>query len=96
MAANKIESYMGFAIRKGSALFGVDNVIESRKKPKLILFDVKLSERSQNRLRRYAETNGIASNEYPLSDALPGKNCLALGVTDESLAKAIISVIKEI
>lgn len=96
MATSKIESYIGFAIRKGSAYFGVDNVIESRKKPKVILFDKKLSERSQTRLRRYAETAGIPSFEYNLTDALPHKNCLALGIADGSLAEAIISVIKEI
>ena len=96
MVKNKVSSYVGFAVKKGSALLGVDNVIESRKLPRVILFDEKLSERSKNRLRRYATEREIPLFLFSPEEVLPSRNCLALGVTDESLAQAIITAVKEI
>ena len=96
MPKNKVSSYVGFAVKKGSALLGVDNVIESRRRAQVILFDEKLSERSQNRLSRYATDYGIPLYQFSPEEVLPSKNCLALGVTDPSLAQAIITAIKEI
>ena len=96
MPINKCRSYVGFAVKKGSALFGVDNVIASKKKPSLILWDEHLSQNSQSRLTRYAIDRAIPIQKFPLHEVLPNRNCLALGITDVHLSDAIQNAIKEI
>ena len=96
MEKNKISSYVGFAVKKGSALFGVDNVIASRRRPFLILIDSKLSDRSKRRIQEYSENNCVPVDTCSLQEILPNRNCLCLGITDENLAQAIKNVKKEI
>lgn len=96
MTNSKLFSYVGFAIKKGSVQYGVDNIISAKRPPKIVLYTEKLSERSQNRIARYAEENKIPLFRYDVEEVLPGRKCFALGVTDEHLANAIQTAIKEI
>lgn len=87
---NKIRTYVGFAIRAGKAVFGVDQIKESRKRIRLILADLTLSPNGIAKLERIAEARGanlIRIDGLPELCARPA--CKALGIAEESLAKAI-------
>ena len=89
---SKIETYIGFAIKKGSVVFGCDNIKRYRKKVYLLLATESLSENSLDVL------NGCAVNfDCPLIKIedygiLQKRNCKALAICDKSLAEAIQNV----
>ncbi len=86
---SKIESYIGFAVRKGSAVFGVDNIVVYRKKMYLILATKSLSENSVSRLKKCAIEKNIFFETIEDYESLSKKNCKALAICDKSLADAI-------
>lgn len=55
---SKIETYIGFAIKKGSVVFGCDSIESYRKKIKLILYTISLSDNSVRILEKNAEKRG--------------------------------------
>ena len=93
MQINKIRSYVGFAIRSGKALFGVDNIVGARRDPFLVLYDDRLKENSTKKLLRRCENFKVI--RLALQEILPGRNCLAIGICDKNLAQAIINEVEE-
>lgn len=87
---SKIETYIGFAIKKGSVVFGCDNIEKYRKKMYLILFTDTLSENSLSVLRKTAEKKNCAISKIEDYDFLRSRNCKALSICDKSLADAIV------
>lgn len=86
----KIETYIGFAIKKGSVVFGCDNIERYRKKTYLLLATKTLSANSLSVLKKTAEKRGCELMEIDDFDLLKKRNCKALAVCDKSLADAII------
>ncbi len=91
---NKIESYIGFSIRKGSVIWGVDNILISKKKIEVILYTSSLSTKSWSNLQFYAEKTKTYIFCVEEFDILQKKNCKAIAICDKSLAKAIIENLK--
>ncbi len=85
----KIETYIGFAIKKGSVLFGVDNIKACRKKPCLLLYTADLSDNSQSVLQLVAKRTGCPLLQIDEYSILAKRNCKALAICDKSLADAI-------
>lgn len=88
---SKIETYIGFAIRKGSAVFGCDCIARYRKKMYLIVYTPSLSQNSYSALCETAQKLGVEIHQIEESDILSKRNCKALAVCDKSLAQAIIN-----
>ena len=87
---SKVETYIGFAIRKGSVVFGCDNIEKYRKKVFLLLYTESLSVNSQQTLTAVAQKRNcklLKINDY---ESLAKRNCKALAICDKSLADAII------
>ena len=76
----KIETYIGFAIKKGSVVYGCDNILQTRS----------LSDNSQAVLKITAEQRGCPLRQIDDYDALAKRNCKALAICDKSLAAAIL------
>ena len=89
---SKIETYIGFAIKKGSVVFGCDNIERYRKKVYLLLATKTLSQNSLKVLNGCAERLGCKVVQIDDSEFLSKKNCKALAICDKSLADAILSV----
>lgn len=89
---SKIETYIGFAIKKGSVVFGCDNIARSRKKVYLLLATKTLSENSLKVLNACAERFSCEVKQIEDYEFLARKNCKALAICDKSLADAIQSV----
>ena len=94
MQIGKIRSYVGFAIKARKAKIGVDNIIACKYAPYVVLYDEKLSQNSKDKLLRKCEKSKIYI--APMIEILPGKNCLAIGVSDQNLANAISKEMEEI
>ncbi|MFA6866698.1 MAG: hypothetical protein WCR54_04190 [Clostridia bacterium] len=95
MNNTKIKSYVGFAIKSGKILYGVDMIILSRKKPYIVLIDDNISENSLSKLQNKLSQYKIEVENVNMEEIFPNKNCKALGIMDRNLAKAIINEVKE-
>lgn len=87
---SKVETYIGFAIKKGSVVFGCDNIEKYRKKMYLLLATRTLSENSLSVLRNIADKRSIQLAAIVDYDLLVKRNCKALAICDKSLADAIL------
>ncbi len=88
---DKIETYIGFAIKKGSAVFGCDSIKRYRKKVYLLLGTKTLSQNSQDILNKCAENFNCKLIQIDDYEVLSKKNCKALAICDKSLANAILT-----
>lgn len=88
---DKVESYIGFAIKKGAAVFGCDGIKQCKRHMQVILYTESLSENSLSSLTSVAERVGCKLLCVPDYDVLRKRSCKALAVCDKSLADAIIS-----
>lgn len=91
---NKIESYIGFSIRKGSVVFGVDNILVSKKHIHVLLYTSELSPKSLSNLTFFAQKISVPILCVENFEILQKKNCKAIAICDKSLAKAIIENLK--
>ena len=87
---SKIETYVGFAIRKGSVVFGCDSIKTYRKKMWALLYTPSLSENSLSVLKDVAVRLDRPLVCIPEMEILNKKNCKALAICDKSLADAIL------
>lgn len=87
---NKVETYIGFAIKKGAVVFGCDQITRYRKKIYLLLSVKTLSDNSLEKLQQVALKRNLPLLEIDDCEILNKKNCKALAVCDKSLADAII------
>ena len=86
---SKVETYIGFAIKKGSVLFGCDNIKVSKKRMLVILYTPSLSENSLSILKNTSERTGCPLAQIDDFELLLKRNCKALAICDKSLADAI-------
>ena len=96
MEKNKIETYLGFCIRAGKIVFGVDRLEKQKKGVHLILVDGGVGKNSlkpallaKDRLQcpMIMTENGV------LGDTLHRPAVKVAAITDEHLATAILSVV---
>ena len=86
---SKVETYIGFAIKKGSVVFGCDGIKTSKKNLLLLLYTPTLSDNSLSQLKQVAERTGCPIAQIEDYETLRKKNCKALAICDKSLAGAI-------
>ncbi|HHU42842.1 MAG: hypothetical protein QM214_05420 [Bacillota bacterium] len=94
--APKIKSYLGFCIKAGKAVFGVDNIVKIKRGLYLIIQDKELGNASKRKLRNYVVSNNVELLELDIKQILAKENCKAVGLKEKNLANAIIREIKEI
>ena len=90
MIISKIKSYIGFAIKSRTIIYGVDSIKE--KKVKVIFFSESLSDSSKNNCEKIANKNNC--KYYQLTDEqmleLTQNNKIkAFAITNSDLAAAI-------
>ena len=88
---SKIETYVGFAIKKGSAVFGVDTISRYRKKMYLLLYVETLSDNSLKALTAVAEKIGCPLVKIADCGQLQSRNCKAIAICDKQLSDAILN-----
>ena len=91
MEMNKISTYLGFCIRAGKIVFGIDR-IETLKKAYLLRADGELKENSFKIMLKASEkfsTKVIVTENNLLGELLHRPQVKAVAITDEQLALAI-------
>ncbi len=89
---SKIETYIGFAIKKGAVAFGIDSIERCRKKVYLLLATETLSENSLKVAQKCAQKFGCPLQQIEDYSVLAQRNCKAIAICDKSLADAILNV----
>ena len=91
MISPKIKAYMGFAIKSGEVLIGIDNL--KKKKLYLILYSSGLSDNAKEKCFNIAYQNKILAKEILDDDMIELMNggVKVLGISSKSLAEAIIN-----
>lgn len=92
MRIDKVKAYLGFAIKSGKVIFGVDKLLESKKYPQLVLICSTQNEKVTNKVIRYSLTKNIACiklDNIILGDIIGRDNCKVIGILDLNLADAI-------
>ena len=89
---NKIKAYIGFAINKGSVIFGIDNIVKSKLKIKLVLLCKFTQKNTRKEAAEFCEKKNIRLLEtaVPLEELASRNGVKVLAITDTNLAQAII------
>lgn len=87
---SKVETYIGFSIKKGSVVFGCDNIEKYRKKIYLLLATETLSANSLSVLQSVAAKRSIKLLKIDDYEILVKRKCKAIAICDKQLSDAII------
>ena len=93
---DKIESLIGFAVKAGKIIYGIDNIETMHKKRFLIVACNSLSERSLNHLKDYAQNKRLPMIRFKnklLEEAIHKENCKVIAITDKQMSQAIMQYI---
>ncbi len=99
MLKNNIPTYLGFAKKSNQIVYGIDNLAFTKKKIELVLVCATISEKSYKNVQFLATKNKWPHaylHSVKLDDVLFTKNCKIVGLTNASLAQAIIKEIEKI
>ncbi|MCI5714225.1 MAG: hypothetical protein MR288_01195 [Firmicutes bacterium] len=87
---NKLSTYFGFSIKSNAILFGIDNIVKSRKPVELIVLCSSANEKTirtvQNKGNKVIQLKNIL-----LSDLVKRDNVKVVAIKNSNLAKAILS-----
>ena len=91
---DKIETYIGFSVKKGSVVFGLDCLTRYRKKLYLVVVTQSVAEKTKANAKQYAEQRNVPFAVVSDYEILLKRNCKVLGSCDKSLADAIVANIQ--
>ena len=89
---DKFRTYIGFAIKSKSIVYGVDNIESNLAKDCMVIIDKSLSDNSLNKLQNVVSKANIkifTIDNITLDELLHTSNCKAIGLTSVNLASAI-------
>lgn len=91
---NKLESLLGFAVKSGKIVFGFDNLCETRKNVKLVIYSPSTNDKVKQKLQllcKHKEWSLVESIE-PLEDLIHRDNCKVVGIVDKNMSSAILKL----
>jgi len=94
----KLTAYLGFAIKSGNAVFGLDG-LKKADKVRVIVYSADASENTVKEVRYYAEKKKavpIRIDGIGLGELIKRNNCKVIAVTDAALANGIVKNYKAI
>ncbi|MEG1509100.1 MAG: hypothetical protein RR454_01475 [Clostridia bacterium] len=96
MINSKVKTYIGFAIKSNKVIWGLDNLLTTKKIPYLIVIDNTLGEVSSRKLQQWLDKNNIPKVEIdePLAGIFNKQNCKLIGIRNKELANAIINIMQ--
>ena len=94
----KIFTYLGFAKKSGNLCIGANSLARLKKRAYLMISCKTATDNARKDAEKFAKAFCCplyTSSDYTLEELVLKDECKTLAVTDESLAKAIISVAEE-
>ncbi|MBQ8374371.1 MAG: hypothetical protein IJX98_02210 [Clostridia bacterium] len=92
---HKLVSYLGFCVRSGKIVYGVDDIEQQRKGVYLLLMDRSMGESSQKTVKKAQEKFScplIALPQGALGELLHKPAVKAVAIKEKNLAAAIVEV----
>ena len=83
--ANKLYTYVRFAIKSGAIIYGTDSIISAKGKCQLILASRLLADNAMRKLKKIGDITIMPPDEFENLFGRPK----AVAITDANLAKAI-------
>ena len=87
---DKVVTLVGFAIKSGKVVFGMDAILRNSRRKGLIITDKTLSEGSRDKLVRQANGTVVISRVTPVSEITHREGCKVIAITDKQMAQAIL------
>lgn len=91
MELNKVKSFLGFAKKSRNIIYGVDDIVKSRK-VQLVILSKELADNSKQKIEKFLENKNIYKFEIDkkdFADLLQSDVIKICAITDANLAKAI-------
>ena len=88
---NKLESLLGFAVKSGKIVFGFDNLCETRKNVKMVIYSPSTNEKIKQKLVLLCSHKNweLVETIDLLEDLIHRDNCKVVGIIDANMASAI-------
>lgn len=96
MERSKVESYLGFCLRAGKVVFGVDGIEKQKKGVFLLIVDKSVGESSFKKMQKAREKLScplILAEEEKLGAMLYKPAVKAVAIKDKNLAEAIVKAL---
>ncbi len=94
MSQSKVETFIGFSIRSGKIIFGVDAAERKKKGVYLLVVSCDLSENSYKvalKLQERFQCALMKTRSIALSELVHRENCKLIALTDKSLSEAVLT-----
>ena len=89
---DKVKSLLGFAIKAGKVIYGIDNINASSRRKHLIVVCSTLSPNALKQLtRNYSTSEILRCKSVKLEDLIYKTNCKVIALTDKQMSQAIIN-----
>lgn len=96
----KISCYIGFSVKAGKIIYGLDDLLKFPYKAKVVLISDDLTENSLKKLdtikNKYFDLKIYKIIEPILEDLVHKKNCKLIALTDAELSKAVCNNINTV
>ncbi len=95
---NKVKTYLNFSIKSGKILYGVDSVLNYKKKVHLLVYDNTVSKntiKQMNKIMKIKNCAAVLVKHTTLNELLQKDNCKVIALTNKNLADAAYSVVSE-
>ena len=92
--ANKLEALLGFAVKSGKIVFGFDNLCETRKNVKLVIYSPSTNDKIKQKLKLLCAHKNwdLVESIEPLEELIHRDNCKVVGIVDKSMSSAILNL----
>ncbi len=89
---NNVKTYLGFAVKKGSVIYGLDAMERQNKAPYAVLLCPTAAQNTAKKTAEYCKARHVRllRCDEPLAPVVYKTNCKVLAVTDQGLAQAIL------
>ena len=94
MLNNKLETLLGFAVKSGKIVFGFDNLCETRKNVKLVIYSPTTNDKIKQKLVLLCQHKSwmLAETSDTLESLIHRDNCKVVGLIDKSMIDAILKL----
>ena len=88
---SKLEALLGFAVKSGKIVFGFDNLCETRKNVKMVIYSPTTNDKVKQKLVLLCEHKGwtLIESMENLETLIHRDNCKVVGLLDREMSKAI-------
>ena len=91
---SKLEALLGFSVKSGKIVFGFDNLCETRKNVKMVIYSPTTNDKIKQKLKLLCNHKGwmLVESIENLETIIHRDNCKVVGILDGSMSSAILKL----